>query len=197
MKKLKKDFYLKKDNIFIAKSLLGKYLYTKIDNQITSGMITEVESYLGAIDKASHAYNNKKTIRTMPMFEEGSIAYVYLCYGMHHLLNIVTNKKDIPEAVLIRAIKPIDGIDIMLKRRAKNKLDKSLTTGPGSLAKALGITKNFNYKSFLSDEIWIEDKNIEIQEKDIITSKRVGVEYAEEDANLLLRFRIKDQNGHL
>ncbi|NGX56105.1 MAG: putative 3-methyladenine DNA glycosylase [Candidatus Anoxychlamydiales bacterium] len=191
MIKLDLSFYQNSDTISIAESLLGKYIYTKVDNKITSGIITETEAYL-VNDKACHAYNNNKTPRTKVMFDRGGIAYIYLCYGMHHLLNIVTNKKDIPEAVLIRSIEPIDGIDIMQNRRNKKIFNRTLTTGPGSLTKALGITKNFNYKSFLSNELWIEDKKNVIKDDNIIKSKRVGIEYALQDALLPYRFRIKD-----
>ncbi len=192
MKILPINFYLNEDVIDIAQKLLGKYLFTNIDGMITAGMITETESYKGIEDKACHAYGGKKTNRNKTMFEMGGVAYVYLCYGMHSLLNVVTNKKDIPEAVLIRAIKPIVGVDIMLKRRKKSKVERSLTAGPGALTQALGITKKQNGKSFNSKNIWIEDRNIKISKKDIISSKRVGIAYAEEYVNKPWRFRIKN-----
>ncbi len=194
MTKLKLDFYLNQDAISVGKNLLGKYLFTKIDNIITGGMIVETESYIGPEDKACHAYNNKRTLRTEAMFQKGGIAYVYLCYGIHALLNVVTNIEDIPHAILIRAIKPICGIDTMLKRRNKKKLDKTLTSGPGSLTKALGINKNHNKISFLKDIIWLEDRNIKIKNSDIISSARVGIDYAEEYRDKPWRFRIQQSS---
>jgi len=192
MKILPLDFYLNKDVIDVGQKLLGKYLFTKIDGVITGGIITETESYKGIEDKACHAYMGKKTNRNKTMFEPGGIAYVYLCYGMYSLLNVVTNTKEVPEAVLIRAIEPIVGIDEMLKRRNKFKIERSLTAGPGLLSKALGITKKIDGKSFKSKKIWIEDRGLKISKKNIICSKRVGIDYAKEYVNKPWRFRIKN-----
>ena len=188
--KLPLSFYRKNDVVRLGKSLLGKNLFTCIDGELTGGMIIETESYAGALDKACHAYGMRKTERTKTMFEEGGIAYVYLCYGMHHLLNVVTNQKEVPEAVLIRAIKPTHGIDVMLRRRNKKNWDKTLTSGPGSLSKALGITKQENGLSFLGSTLWIE-KGVAIPEKRIAASPRIGVSYAEEDADLPYRFQAE------
>jgi DNA-3-methyladenine glycosylase len=192
--KLGIDFYLNDDTISIGKKLLGKYLFTNIDGKLTGGMIVETESYIGPEDKACHAYDNKKTPRNDAMFEKGGIAYVYLCYGMHSLLNVVTNKKGCPHAVLIRAIEPLYGIDTMLKRRKKQILSRQLTAGPGAMTKALGISKEQNKLSFLGDIIWIEDRNVKIANKEIICSKRVGIDYAEEYKNMPWRFRIKNSS---
>jgi len=191
MKHVDPDFYLNDDVVDIAKKLLGKYLFTKIDNKITGGMIVETEAYKAFTDKASHAYLGKKTKRNEQMFNMGGIAYVYICYGIHALLNVVTNKKDIPDGVLIRAIEPKFGIETMLERRNKLYCDRTLAAGPGSLTKALGITKKINGTSYTSNIIWIEDRNIIISKKNIHHSTRVGVEYAKEDAKLKWRFRIK------
>lgn len=192
MQKLPIDFYLNKDVIEVGQKLLGKYLFTKIDGILTGGIITETESYKGIEDKACHAYMGKKTNRNEVMFEIGGVAYVYICYGMHSLLNVVTNQKDVPDAVLIRAIEPIFGIKTMLERRNKLKVERILAAGPGSLSKALGISKEFNGKSLNSKNIWIEDRDEKISKKDIICSKRVGIEYAEEYVNKPWRFRIKN-----
>ena len=189
---LDSSFYLNENVLDIAKKLLGKYLCTNIDNKLTSGKIIEVEAYRGAFDKASHAYNNRRTKRTEVMFEKGGVAYIYLCYGMHHLLNVVTNKSGIPDAVLIRAIEPDTGINIILKRRNKKNLDKTLCSGPGTLSKALGITKKLNNISFTSDKIWIEDRTILVEDSKILSLKRIGIDYAKEDKDLLYRFKIKD-----
>lgn len=184
------SFYQKEDVIQIGKELLGKKLVT-VDskNQLTSGIIVETESYKGAEDRACHAYQNRRTPRTEPMFHNGGISYVYLCYGIHYLFNVVTHKIDTPHAVLIRAIEPVDGIDWMLQRRNKKRVDRSLTAGPGALTQALGIDLSFNKKSLLSSEIWIEEGTF-IREENIIATPRVGVSYAKEDALLPYRFRI-------
>ena len=192
MRYLQKDFYLNPDVIELGKLLLGKFLFTKIDNEaVTGGMIVETESYKGKEDKASHAYQGRRTKRNEAMFLEGGIAYIYICYGMHSLLNVVTNQKDIPHAVLIRAIEPIIGIETMLKRRNKTKLQRNLTAGPGALTQALNITKKLNKLEFNSKILWIEDRGVLIAENDIICSKRVGIDYAKEHADLPWRFRIK------
>ena len=192
MSKLDLQFYQSNNILDISKFLLGKILYTDISNKITSGMIVEVEAYLGATDKACHSYNNKKTKRTEPMFETGGVSYVYLCYGMHYLFNVVVGEKDNPCAVLIRAIEPIDGINIMLERRNFNKLTDELTNGPGKLTQSLGITDKVNKQSLISNLIWVEDHNIKILKKDILSSHRIGVDYAGEDAKLPYRFYIKN-----
>jgi len=193
MNPIKLNFYIKDDVIELAQKLLGKFIFTKIDNDpITGGMIVETEGYKGTEDKACHAYNGRKTKRNEVMYEIGGVAYVYICYGMHALLNVVTNKKDIPDAVLIRAIEPIEGIDTMLKRRDKMKIERNLTAGPGSLTKSLGVTKKLNGYTFDNKNLWIEDRNITIKKEDILSSKRVGIDYALEHKDLPWRFRIKN-----
>lgn len=193
--KLPFSFYRQEDVIEIAKNLLGKYLFTKIDGKITGGIIIETEGYKGIEDKACHAYNGCFTNRTKTMYENGGVSYVYFCYGMHHLLNVVTNKKNTPHAVLIRAIEPTHGIDIMLKRRNKAKLTNILTSGPGALCQALGITKEHNNIKLNSSLLWIENRNISVKEKNIIKGPRVGVDYAKEHALLPWRFRIKPNDS--
>ncbi len=154
-------------------------------------MIVETEAYKGISDKASHAYNGRFTERTQIMYKEGGAAYIYLCYGIHHLFNVVTNVEGTPHAVLIRAIEPIEGIDTMLKRRKKKQLDYTLTSGPGSLSEALGIHYSHSGISLYENKIWIADEGIKINRNNIIASPRVGVAYAKEDALLPYRFRIK------
>ncbi|GAL85399.1 3-methyladenine DNA glycosylase [Sporocytophaga myxococcoides] len=190
--KLTKAFYTREDVITISKELLGKYLVTFIDGRLTSGMIVETEAYLGAEDKASHAYGNRKTKRTEPFYKEGGIAYVYMCYGIHYLFNIITNKTDIPHAVLIRALEPSEGLDAMLERRKKTKLQPELTAGPGALSVALGISANHNETDLSGNEIWVEDRGVIVKNNEIIASPRVGVAYAKEYALKPWRFRIKD-----
>jgi DNA-3-methyladenine glycosylase len=190
MSKLSKDFYLREDVVQISKDLLGKYLFTKIDGKLTAGIITETEAYAGAVDKASHAYNNRRTARTEVMFSQGGVSYVYLCYGIHHLFNVVTNVNDVPHAVLIRAVKPVEGIDVILKRRNAEKLHSKISGGPGTVSQALGIKTKHTGLELTGNKIWIEDKGIKIMKRDIITGPRIGVDYAGEDAKLPYRFII-------
>lgn len=190
MAKLDMSFYVRKDVVKIAKQLLGKILVTEIDGVRTSGRIVETEAYAGAVDKASHAWNNRRTNRTEVMFGAGGLAYVYLCYGIHHLFNVVTNMQDIPHAVLVRALEPLEGIDVMLQRCGKSKVDTTLTAGPGSLSKALGITTKLSGQSLLGDIVWIEDAPL-VKEQDIVAGTRVGVAYAANDAYLPYRFSVK------
>ena len=191
-KKIPVSYYKNSDTLELSKDILGKKLVTKVDNQITSGIIVESEAYLGVNDKASHAFDNKLTSRTSTMFEEGGISYIYLCYGMHSLFNIVTNNKGIPEAILIRAIKPIDGISMMCKRRNMKEKSYNLTNGPGKLSQALGITKKLNRQSLRGDDIWLEDIKISFKNNNILSSPRIGVDYAGTDAKLPYRFYIKN-----
>jgi len=188
--KLLQPYYCNTDTLQLSKNLLGKKLFTNFDNKLTSGIIVETEAYLGIDDKASHAYKGKKTNRTNTMYNKGGVAYVYLCYGVHSLFNIVCNIENIPHAILIRAIEPIDGIDIMKHRRKIN--EANLTNGPGKLSKALGITKRNNNQSLLENIIWIEDIDNEIFDKNILSVPRIGVDYAGKDATRPYRFYIKN-----
>lgn len=192
MKKLTIDFYQRTDVVQVAKDLLGKELFTHINGEITSGIITETEAYNGITDRASHSFGGRFTERTKTMYEEGGICYIYLCYGIHHLFNVVTNIEGMPHAVLIRNIKPSKGVETVLARRNKKKLDKTISTGPGTLSQALGINiKEHNGISLLGDMIWIEDSGIVIPENNIETTPRIGVDYAGEDAKLPYRFLVK------
>lgn len=191
MTRIPKDFFLRSDVVKISKELICKKLVTEINGIRTSGIITETEAYRAPEDKASHAYNNRKTERTKTFFAEGGVAYVYLCYGIHNLFNIVTNKADIPHAILIRAIKPEEGIDEMLKRRNKSKLTPALSVGPGSLSQALGITRAHNEIDLTGNTIWLEE-GIAIKSSDIEACKRVGINYAEEYVHKLWRFKLKN-----
>ena len=188
---VKKSFYQNEDVVSLAKNLLGKKLCTNFHGQFTSGIITETEAYAGVTDKASHAFGGRKTERTKTMFEEGGTAYVYLCYGIHHLFNIVTNKKGIPHAILIRAIQPVDGIETMMERRKKYKLDKTFSGGPGTVSQALGIHVKHSGEVLTGKEIWVEETGIVIPKKEIIAGPRIGVDYAGEDAKLPYRFYVK------
>ena len=192
LKMLNENFYTRKDVIKIAKELLGKIIVTFFDDKLTAARITETEAYNGITDKASHAYNNRRTKRTEIMYAPGGAAYVYLCYGIHHLFNVVTNLKDVPHAVLIRAAEPLTGFDTMLERTNKKKLDNTLTSGPGNISKALGIYTHHTGNDLRSDHFFIAEDDYYLPTKNIVTTTRIGVDYAAEDALLPYRFLIKD-----
>ena len=191
MKKLTAQFYKRTDVILIARELIGKIIVTNFNGVITSGRIVETEAYIALTDRASHSHGGKRTARNEHMYANGGTTYVYICYGMHHLFNVVTNKKDVPDAVLVRAVEPLKGIDIMLKRTGKLQLDNSLTKGPGNAAKALGISKHHSGNNLLKNEIYIADDGFEIDEALIGISKRIGVEGAGDAALLPYRFYVK------
>jgi DNA-3-methyladenine glycosylase len=191
MKKLPIQFYERADVILIAKELIGKIIVTKFNGLITSGRIVETEAYIGLTDRASHSFGGKRTARNEHMYAPAGIAYVYICYGMHQMFNIVSNAKDIPDAVLIRAVEPIEGIDIMLKRTGKPKADNTLTKGPGNVAKALGISKIHSGINLLKNEIYIAADGFKIAEASIGVSRRIGVEGSGDAALLPYRFYIK------
>ena len=155
MKKLGIQFYDREDVVAIARELIGKIIITKFDRVTCSGRIVETEAYIGLTDKASHSFAGKRTARNEHMYASPATSYVYICYGMHHLFNVVTNKKDVPDAVLIRAVEPLKGITTMLMRTNKKKLDNSLTKGPGNVGKALGISKAYSGLNLLGNKIFI------------------------------------------
>jgi DNA-3-methyladenine glycosylase len=188
--KLNEDFYQGTNVVKIARDLLGKLLFTRIDGVVTGGKIVETEAYSWK-ERGCHAYGARKTTRNAIMFQEGGFAYVYMCYGIHFLFNVVTNREDTPEAVLIRAIEPIEGLEHMKLRRSMVKNDFHLTSGPGKLTRALGIGRSFNGKSLLDDEIWIEDPGTKLATGRIVASERIGIEYAGKDARLPWRFTVK------
>jgi len=192
--KLPPSYYLQPDVVKIARDLIGKVLVTKINKQLTSGIITETEAYNGIVDKASHAYGDRRTNRTETMYAHGGLAYVYLCYGIHRLFNVVTNAEDTPHAVLIRAIKPLKGTEIIKMRRGADSLKKGLCVGPGKVTQALGIDLIHNGTNLNGNTIWIEDQDIKIDKKKIKAGPRIGVDYAGEDAKLPYRFWVEE--GH-
>jgi len=191
MAKLPYSFYQQEDVNHLAIALLGKQLFTLVDGELTGGTIVETEAYKGAIDKASHAYGGRFTDRTKVMYQAGGLSYVYLCYGIHHLFNVVTAEANTPHAVLVRGLEPITGIDTMLRRRNMAVVKPNLTAGPGALAKALGIDRTLNAKELWGDEIWIEDNQIRYQPEEIVAVPRVGVAYAAEHALLPWRYYVK------
>jgi DNA-3-methyladenine glycosylase len=190
IKKLDYSFYRRTDPVQIAKELLGKILITRFDRVVTSGRIVETEAYRGVVDRASHAYGGRKTARTEVMYRPGGAAYVYLCYGIHHMFNVVTSQVGIPHAILIRAIQPIEGIDRMMLRTGKKKLDFSLTRGPGNVAKALGLSTLHTGTSLLGKDIFIGDDGYRVKKEEWGATRRIGVMYAGQDAKLLYRFII-------
>lgn len=189
--KLPLTFYQRKDVLQISRELLGKLLVTKWEGVTTSGRIVEVEAYEGIIDKASHAYNGRRTARNEIMYADGGMAYVYLCYGIHHLFNVVTHNRDTPHAILIRALEPVKGIPAMLQRTGKEKADNTLTRGPGNVSKALGIHTSHSGYSLLSKELFIADDGFSFAKNEIQTSPRIGVDYAGAHALWPYRFYIK------
>jgi DNA-3-methyladenine glycosylase len=191
LKKLTIDFYKRKNVVMIARDLLGKIITTNFDGMITSARIVETEAYIGNTDKASHAYGGRRTARNEHMYAEAATSYVYICYGIHQMFNVVTNDKEIPDAVLIRAVEPLEGIDTMLARTGKKKPDSTLTKGPGNVGKALGIYKMHSGLNLLDDTIYISSDGYIINENQIGISKRIGVHYAGPDALLPYRFFIK------
>lgn len=189
--KLQLPYFTNRDVVFLAKDLLGKVLFTQLEGQVTAGIIVETEAYFGGQDKASHAYGGRRTVRTEIMYSLGGVSYVYLCYGMHHLFNIVSSAEGEPHAILIRAIEPLIGIDIIESRRNMPVARPGISSGPGSAAKALGIDRSFNAKDLTGEEIWIEDHGIRFNEDTIALTPRIGIAYAQEHAHLPLRFFVK------
>lgn len=190
--KLPKAYYQQENVLELASDLLGKILVSRIDGKLTAGIITETEAYVGTNDKASHAYGGRRTIRTEPMYARGGISYVYLCYGIHHLFNIVTGKKNIPQAILIRAIYPLKGISTILQRRKAGYLSPQLCSGPGKVSSALNISTKYNATDLCGKYIWLEDDHVHINSSQIFSGPRIGVDYAGEDAKLPYRFWIEN-----
>ncbi len=187
MSTLPRSFYERPDTLAIARALIGKVLVTQIEGERTTAAITETEAYLGAEDRASHAFGGKITPRNKVMYGEAGHAYVYLCYGIHHLFNVVTNAAGVAHAVLIRAVLPLEGLEVMRRRRNMAKLS---TGGPGTLTRALGITTAHTGTDLLGKLIFIEDQAIVVPHHAIVEGPRIGVEYAGTDALLPYRFHI-------
>lgn len=191
MKKLKLDFYRRDNVLEVAEDLIGKLLITYKDGIRTGGRIVECEAYAGAPDKASHAFGGRRTARNEVMYKDGGLAYVYLCYGIHHLFNVVTNVKETPHAVLIRGLEPVIGIQDMLLRTGKSKPDDTLTRGPGNVSKALGIHTIDTGTSLVGGRIFLADDGFNYGAREIFKSPRIGVDYAGKDALLPYRYYVK------
>ena len=191
MKKLTPAFYQREDVLQIAMELMGKLLVTKWNGVVTAGRIVELEAYAGIMDKASHAYGARRTKRNEIMYAKGGVAYVYLCYGIHHLFNVVTHPGDTPHAILIRGLEPTQGIEEMLKRTGKEKLDATLTRGPGNVSKALGLSTQHSGMSLNGKELFLGDDGFTYSSGQVLSSPRIGVAYAGADALLPYRFYVK------
>ena len=191
-RRLPHSYYQSLEVTALAKDLLGKYLVTEINGIRCSGKIVETEAYRGPDDKACHAYNNRRTPRTEVMYETGGVAYIYICYGMHHLMNIVTGPRDNAHAILIRALEPIEGIETMAERRQMQVSDFRLTKGPGALSLAMGLTCTLSGASLISSSpVWVEDHGISFSALEICSGPRIGVESAGEAAQWPWRYFIK------
>lgn len=186
------SFFQDRDVVMLARNLLGCRLWTRINGHTTAGVIVETEAYDGLTDRASHAYGGKRTPRTRIFYHSGGISYTYLCYGIHTLFNIITGPEEVPHAVLIRAIEPCEGIDIILKRRNHTRLKRNTAGGPGLVSKALGITRSHNGLPVNGEVCWVTKAVSKEKpgDRNIIASPRVGVNYAGNDARLPWRFRI-------
>lgn len=189
--KLPVEFYRQDDVVQIARQLLGKHIYSLVDGNISGGIIVETEAYRGPEDRGSHAYNDKRTPRNEMMYEAGGLAYMYICYGIHDMLNIVTGAHGTSHAALIRAIEPIEGIDIMRSRRNVFDKDKRLCQGPGALAKAMGLTKLHNGTDLQGEVIWLEDKGFTYPDHQVVASARVGMNFDGPYKTIPWRFYVK------
>lgn len=194
--RLPREFYTCADTLVVARELLGKRLVVPApDGTRVSGRIVETEAYLGVEDKAAHSYNNRRTARTETMYAAGGAAYVFLVYGMHHQFNVVTGATGVPHVVLVRALEPDEGVELMRLRRPV-KADKDLTNGPGKLCQALGIDRGFDKADLLDKRVWLEDVGHHPAREEIAAGPRVGIDYAAEYAAKPWRFWLKG-NAHV
>ena len=192
MIRLQKSYFLQHDVLALARDLLGKYVFTRKDGQLSGGIISEVEAYKGIADRASHAFGGRRTRRNEMMYHEGGVAYMYLCYGIHNMLNFVTNEQDVPDAILIRGIVPTHGEELMLQRTGKRNMSASIGSGPGKVSKLLGLTTADNGCPLDGDTLWVEDRDLCVSDNMVQVTPRIGVDYAGEDALLPYRFVMKD-----
>ncbi|MDT5294476.1 MAG: DNA-3-methyladenine glycosylase [Acidobacteriota bacterium] len=190
--KLTRDFYTRTDTLRVARELLGKRLVVPAPSgERVSGRIVEVEAYLGAEDRAAHSYGWRRTPRTETMYRVGGTVYVFFVYGMHHQFNVVTGPEGLPTALLVRAVEPEEGVELMRRRRPARS-DRELTSGPGKLCKALGIDRTFDGEDLTGSRVWIEEAGAKVTPKQIAAGARIGVAYAGEDALKPWRFRLKE-----
>jgi DNA-3-methyladenine glycosylase len=189
-RRLPRAFYLH-DTVTVARSLLGCVLWRRLGRELLAARLVEVEAYLGANDSASHARRGLRSLRNESMYLEGGHAYVYFTYGMHWCVNVVTQEADTAEAVLLRAAEPLRGIDAMRERRPKAERDRDLMNGPGKLCSALAIDKSLDGEPLDGKTLWLAPRDIEVPEKDIAVTRRIGVENSGEAASWPLRFFIR------
>ncbi len=191
--KLPREFYTRANVITVARELLGKLLVVPASKgRRVSGMIVETEAYRGPHDRAAHSYGGRRTKRTETMYGIGGTAYVFFVYGMYNQFNVVTNVAESPHAVLIRALEPVEGIDLMRKRR-HGQPDKNLTNGPGKLCIALGIDRTLDNADLLGKRVWIE-AGPNLPARKIASGPRVGIDYAEEWVGKPWRFWVRDNS---
>ncbi|HEX8747970.1 MAG TPA: DNA-3-methyladenine glycosylase [Pyrinomonadaceae bacterium] len=197
VKKLRREFYAQADTLSVARELLGKRLVVPSvpGGERVSGIIVETEAYMGPEDKGAHSYNNRRTARTEVMYSAGGVAYVYFIYGMYYQFNVVTNRRDVPHAVLVRAAEPEEGLELMRERRAGRK-DTELASGPGKLCVAFGIDRSYNGEDLRGERVWIEESGREVRGDEIASGPRIGIDYAEEFVDRPWRFWIKG-NPHV
>ena len=188
MAKLPLEFYTQEEVCFVAKSMLGKTLVVEHEDCVLKAKIVETEAYNGVVDKASHAFGDRFTSRTKTMYLAGGVSYVYLCYGIHHLFNVVTGIEGDPKAVLIRAVEPLEGTQKMLNNRRLTRFSVRVTSGPGALTQAMGISTLDNGVSLLHNRIYLEEGEDQIEP--IVETTRIGVDYAKEDALLPYRYYL-------
>jgi DNA-3-methyladenine glycosylase len=189
--KLPRDFYTRPNVLLVARDLLGRLLVVPApDGRRISGIIVETEAYRGPEDRASHAYGGRRTNRTQTMYAIGGTAYVYFVYGMYYQFNVVTNVEDVPHAVLIRALEPVENVDVM-RRRRRGRPDASLTSGPGKLCLALGIDRSLDRADLLGTRIWLEEGRGRIPRSAIAAGPRIGIDYAREWTDKPWRFWIR------
>jgi len=188
---LKREFY-ERETLKVARELLGKLLIHETADGVTSGKVVETEAYMGPEDKASHAYGNLRTVRTEVQFGPKGHAYIYLVYGMYHCLNVTSGKvPGKPEAILVRALEPVSGIEIMMKRRMISEGAAKLANGPGRLCMAMGLSTKQNSVDLCAPPLHI-DSGVHVAERDIVQTTRINVDYADDWKNLRWRFIIKN-----
>ena len=189
--KLGRDFCTRVDTLLVARELLGKVLVVPdAGGRRVSGRVVEAEAYVGTEDRASHAYGGRRTARTETMYAPGGAAYVYLVYGLHHQFNVVTGAAGSPDAVLVRALEPVEGVELMRRRRGV-KDDRALTSGPGKLCRALSIDRTFDGADLTAGRVWLEDDGFRAEPAEVAAGPRVGVAYAAEDALRPYRFWLR------
>jgi DNA-3-methyladenine glycosylase len=190
---LPRSFYTRREVTVVARDLLGKILVAEIDNEITAGIIVETEAYNGVFDRASHAYGGKRSPKNEQMYSKGGTAYVYICYGIHNLFNVVTSVEGEPHAVLVRALEPLEGLSVMYKRRVESVKSEVLASGPGNLGKAMGIGMQHNGADLIESNIFIAQANLKRTNYEIVAGPRIGMTTAGEDTLLPYRFYYR---GH-